>query len=64
MGGRQTLEPCPWDDAHQILGFYQETKARGNELGLFQTRHLDFVYKMAILRLTNVEVFVGDRSQP
>ena len=43
---------------------YQEAKARGNELGLFQTRHLGFVHKMAILPLTNVEVFVGDRCQP
>ncbi|KAF6232490.1 hypothetical protein HO173_009370 [Letharia columbiana] len=43
---------------------FQEAKARGNELGLFQTRRLDFVHKMAILPLTNVEVFVGDLSQP
>ena len=43
---------------------YQQMKARGNELGLFQTRYLAFVHKMAVLPLINVEVFVGDRSQP
>ena len=34
------------------------------KFGLFQTRHLKFVYKMAALLLVNVEVSVGDRSQP
>ena len=43
--------------------FYQKAKARGNVLGLFQTGNLDFVHKMAILPLTEVDVFVGDRSQ-
>ena len=47
------------DTAH-----YQGAKAREDELGLFQTRHLGFVRTMAVLPLVNVEVFVGDRSQP
>ena len=40
---------------------YQQMKAFGDDL--FQTRYLTFVHKMAVLPLTNVEVFVGDRSQ-
>ena len=40
---------------------YQQMRALGDEL--FQTRYLAFVHKMAVLPLTNVEVFVGDRSQ-
>lgn len=42
---------------------YQFAKARGNELGLFQMRQLEFVDKLAILPLTNVEVFVSDFPQ-
>lgn len=42
--------------------FYQKAKARGDILGLFQMRQLEFVDKLAILPLTDVEVFVGDRS--
>ena len=44
--------------------FYQEAKARGDTLGLFQMRQMEFVDKLAILPLTDVEVFVGDRSPP
>ena len=42
---------------------YQCAKARGNELGLFQMRLLEFVDKLAILPLTDVEVFVSDFPQ-
>lgn len=42
---------------------YQCAKARGNELGLFQMRQLEFVDKLAILPLTDVEVFVSDFPQ-
>lgn len=50
---------------HSIkAAFYQKVKARGNnELGLFQTRHVESVHRMAILPLTHVEVFVSDFSQ-
>ena len=40
---------------------YREAKARGSELGLFQTQYLGFAHRMATLPLTDVEVFVGDR---
>lgn len=42
---------------------YQEAKARDGP-SLVQTRHLEFVRKMAVLPLVGVEVFVGDHSQP
>lgn len=42
---------------------YQCAKARGNELGLFQMRQLQFVDKLAILPLSDVEVFVSDFPQ-
>lgn len=42
---------------------YQWAKARGNELGLFQMRQLEFIDKIAILPLTDVEVFVSDFPQ-
>ena len=38
---------------------YQQMRDSGDHL--FQTRYLAFVHKMAVLPLTNVEVFVGDR---
>lgn len=41
---------------------YRCAKARGSELGLFQMRQLGFVDKLAILPLTDVEVFVSDFS--
>lgn len=44
--------------------FYQSVKAPGNDLGLFQMRQLAFVNKLAILLLTDVEVFVSDFPQP
>lgn len=41
---------------------YQIMRALGDDL--FRTRYLALVHKMAVLPLTNVEVFVDDRSQP
>lgn len=50
---------------HSMEGaFYQKAKARGNQLGLFQMRQVGLVDKLAILPLTDVEVFVGDDSPP
>ena len=45
-------------------GFHQRAENGENELALFETRHLDLVRSMAKLPLVDVEVYVGERSQP
>ena len=45
-------------------GYHQLAKAWGNQLNPFERGHLELVHRMAIWPLLNVEVFVGDRSEP
>ena len=43
---------------------YQQARALGGAFALFEPGHLELVHRMAVMPLANVEVFVGDRSQP